>query len=83
MSYRLKDINAEDISAEELSVAFKEILEQQFSLPKEDLAKETARLFGCGRSGEKESTAMNRGIEIAIQRGFAKEDSGRIAVNDR
>jgi len=82
MSYRLNDLNAEDISAEELSVAVKEILEQQISLTKEDLAREMARLFGFKRAGEKVSTAMNRGIEMAIQRGFAKEDRGRIAVQD-
>jgi len=82
MSYRVNDINSQDISAEELSVAVKEILEQQISLTKEDLAKETAHLFGFGRSGEKVTAAMNRGIEMAIQRGFAKEERGRIAVND-
>ena len=83
MSYQPKDINDEDISSEELSVAVKEILEQQFSLTKEDLAREMARLFGCRRTGEKVTAAMNRGIEMAIQRGFAKQERGRIAVNDR
>ena len=82
MSYRVNDINAEDISAEELSLAVKEILEQQIRLTKEDLAREMARLFGCGGSGEKVTAAMNRGIEMAIQRGFAKEGRGRIAVQD-
>ena len=82
LSYRLNDINVKDISAEELSVAVKEIPKHQISLTKEDLAKETTRMFSYGRTRETVAAAMNRGIEMAIQHGFVKEERGRIAVND-
>ena len=82
LNYRISDKNADDISAEEISVAVKEILEQQISLSKGDLMKETARLFGFGRLGTIVEAAMLRGIEMAIKRGFAKKVKDRIAVNE-
>jgi len=74
--------NAADIAPEEVSVAVKEILEQQISLSKEDLVKETSQLFGFGRLGTIVEASMLRGIDTAIKRGFAKNDGDRIVISD-
>lgn len=81
LNYRPFMTNAADISPEEISVAVKEILEAQISLSLDDLIRETAKLFGYTRLGNIVEPSMRRGIEKAIQRGFAKEEGGRIIVN--
>ena len=80
MNYRIFALNAADIAPEEVSVAVKEILEQQISLSKEDLVKETSLLFGFGRLGTIVEASMLRGIDNAIIRGFARDDGGRIFI---
>jgi len=82
MNYRIFASNASDIAPEEVSVAVKEILEQQISLSKENLIKETSLLFGFGRLGTIVEASMIRGIDTAIKRGFAKDDGGRIVIKD-
>lgn len=80
MNYRVFMTNASDICPEEVSVAVKEILETQISLTQEDLVKETARLLGYSRMGSVVEASMLRGIELAITRGFAVEDNGRVGT---
>lgn len=80
MNYRVYMTTASDISPEEVSVAVKEVLESQISLLREDLIRETARLFGYARLGTIVESSMQRGIEKAIQRGFAKEENERIIL---
>ena len=82
MNYRIFASNAADIAPEEVSVAAKEILEQQISLSKEDLIKETSLLFGFGRLGTIVETSMLRGIDVAILRGFATASDDRICINE-
>lgn len=81
MNYRVFMTNASDICSEEVSVAVKEILETQISLTQEDLVKETARLLGYSRMGSVVEASMLRGIELAITRGFAVEENGRVKVD--
>ena len=81
MNYRVNNSIATDIAPEEVSVAVKEILEQQISLPKEEIIRETARLFNYTRLGNIVELSMKRGIDIAISRGFAKEENGKISIN--
>lgn len=78
MNYRVFMTNAADICPEEVSVAVKEVLEAQISLSREDLVKETARLFGFSRMGGIVEASMQRGIEMAILRGFAEEKNMRV-----
>jgi len=80
LNYRVFIANAADISPEEISVAVKEVLESQISLSVDDLVRETAKLFGFSRLGSVVEPAMRRGIVKAIQRGFAKEENGRVMV---
>ena len=82
MNYRVYNSTASDIAPEEVSVAVKEILEQQISLPKEELIRETARLFSFSRLGTIVETSMLRGIDTAILRGFAKEENGMVTINE-
>lgn len=80
MNYRVYMTTASDISPEEVSVAVKEVLESQFSLLREDLIRETAKLFGYSRLGTIVEASMQKGIDKTIQRGFAKEDRGRVSM---
>lgn len=78
LNYRVFISNAADISPEEISVAVKEVLEAQISLSVDDLVRETAKLFGFNRLGSVVEPAMRKGIKKAIQRGFAREENGRV-----
>jgi len=81
MNYRIFASNASDIAPEEVSVTVKEVLENQISLSREDLIKETARLLGFNRLGTIVEPSMQKGIDMAIKRGFAKAENGRIILN--
>lgn len=78
LNYRVYMTTASDISPEEVSVAVKEILEEQISLLQSDLVRETAKIFGFARIGNIVESSMQRGIQKAIDRGFAKAENGRI-----
>lgn len=80
MNYRAYMTTASDIAPEEVSVAVKEVLESQISLLREDLIRETAKLFGYSRLGTIVEASMQKGIDKTIQRGFAREESGRIIM---
>jgi len=57
-------------------------LSHQISLPKEDLVRETSKLFGFARSGANVENAMKKGIDKAIEKGFVVEKDGRIIINE-
>lgn len=80
MNYRVYLTKASDISPDEVSVAVKEVLEEQISLSRKDLIREVAHLFGYSRLGTIVESSMHRGIKKAIQRGFAKEENERIIL---
>ncbi len=70
--------NADDIPPIEIANAAKQILKEQISLSKEDLIRETVRLFSFSKVGSIVDTAMRQGIQSAIVNGYAKEQNGRI-----
>ncbi|MGY4385441.1 hypothetical protein ACVWYN_002481 [Pedobacter sp. UYP24] len=72
----------EDLSTEEIANGVHEILRNQISLPKHDLIKETAKLFGYSKLGPIVESCINHGIELAIGRGYAKLDDDRIRYLD-
>ncbi len=82
MNYRPSFMSADDICPEEVSVAVKEVLETQIGLSKEDLVRETAKLLGFARMGTLVEASMRRGIDMAILRGFAREEDERIVLHD-
>lgn len=70
---------ADDLPPEEIANAVKKILKEQISLSKEDLIREAAKLFGFLKVGSNVDIAMRYGIQLAIDKGYAKELNGRIA----
>lgn len=70
--------SAEDLPPEEISNGVLEVLANQISLPRIDLIRETAKLFGYARAGTNVEMAMSAGIDKAIQRGYAKADGDKI-----
>jgi len=71
--------DADDLPPEEISNAIKKTLREQISLSKEDLIRETARLFGFLKVGSNVDIAMRKGIQLAVDNGYAKVQNGRIA----
>lgn len=84
--YRVATINgqkrdAEDIPSDEIANRVKEILNNQISLPKEDLIREASKLFGFARAGTQAELAMKKGIELALNEGVFLKKDGRILIN--
>jgi hypothetical protein len=55
-------------------------LNNQISLPKEDLIREASKLFGFARTGNQVELAMKKGIEKAFHKNFVQERDGRIVI---
>jgi len=73
--------NADDIPPEEIANAVRQVLKEQISLSKEDLIRETAKLFGFSKVGNNVEIAMREGVKLAAEKGYGKEDKGRIIFN--
>jgi len=72
--------NVEDIAKEEIVNGIKEVLATQISLPKEDLIREVARLFGYNRIGTNVEEAMKLGINCALKNKAIINQNGRFVV---
>ncbi len=86
-AYRVSTVNgqkrdAEDIPVEEIANGIREILRHQLSLPKEELIREGAKLFGFARSGSNVEMAMKRGIEKALLNGTIIEKDQRVIFKE-
>jgi len=73
----------DDLPPEEIANGVKEILKQQLSLPKSELIKETARLFGYARMGSKVESAILLGIDNAVKRQIIVANGDRIVYNGK
>lgn len=85
--YRVSDMDSHrrdalDISPEEVSNAVHEVLENNISLSKTDLIRESAKLFGYTRIGGNVELSMVDGIMKAAERGFAIIDDERILIKE-
>jgi len=69
---------ATDIPPEEIANAAQHLLGQHISLPLDDLVRETARLFGYQRTGQRVEPAMRRGIALLLTRQMAREEGGMV-----
>jgi len=58
--------DAEDLPAQEVANGVKAVLHNQISLNKDDLVRETAKLFGYSRAGTNVDQSMQSGIRIAL-----------------
>lgn len=74
--------DAIDLPPEEVANGVKEILINQISLPKDELVRETARLFGFARLGGNVEMSILRGIDSAIHKGYAIENNERIVIKE-
>ena len=74
--------DAEDLPPEEVANAVREVLQKQISLTRQDVIKETAKVFGFTRIGGNVERAIKKGIEVAITRGYVVEDKDRIIHRD-
>jgi len=72
--------DADDLPSHEIANAIKAILQNQISLTKDDLVKETARLFGYARIGTNVEIAMQLGIRLALTKDIAKMEGNRIVL---
>ncbi|MBD3920951.1 DUF3320 domain-containing protein [Paenibacillus sp. PR3] len=71
--------SAEDLPPDEVANALKELLFNQGSLPVEDITRETVKLLGYSRSGSALERAVQAGLQVAISRGNAEIENGRIS----
>jgi hypothetical protein len=69
---------ATDIPPEEIANAAQHLLGQHISLPLDDLVRETARLFGYQRTGQRVEPAIRRGITLLLTRQMAREEGGMV-----
>ncbi len=74
--------DAEDISPDEIAVAIRDLLKRQLSMPRIELIRDCARLFGFARLGTKVEEAMQAGVEAALRRGLVKESKDRIMLGE-
>ena len=65
----------EDVASVEIINALMEVLDEQISLPKEDLIRETAKKFGYTRLGTIIDSSVSFSIEVAMSKNL-------IAVNE-
>ena len=77
--YRVEDADGnkrsmDDIASQEIINAIKEVLDEQISLSKEDLIRETAKKFGYTRLGSVIETAVTYAINSAMTKGIVVVD---------
>jgi len=73
--------DADDLPSHEIANGIKAVLQNQISLTKDDLVRETAKLFGYARLGTNVDIAMQLGIRVALAKGIAKTEGQRIVLN--
>jgi hypothetical protein len=73
--------NVEDIPKEEIVNGILKVLMMQFSLPKNDLIKEVAIVFGYARIGDNVEEMMKLGIDHAIKKQLIIKQNDRFVNN--
>lgn len=69
----------DEIPPQEIANAVNEIIKSQISMTREDLVRVTAAVFGYNRIGGAIESAAQKGIAYAIEKGFVKEENGRVS----
>ena len=69
----------DEIPPQEIANAVKEIIKEQISMTREDLVRVTAAVFGYNRIGGAIESAAEKGIAYAIEKGFVKDENGRVS----
>ena len=73
---------ADDLPLQEVANAAHDVLRKSIRMPAEDLARETARLFGFQRMGTKVSKRMHAGISRLIEDGRAAHKGEQVVLVD-
>lgn len=74
--------SADELPPEEIANAALHVLENQISMPTDNLVSETARIFGFARTGQTVASNIRMGIEVLLKRGDAIEQNG-VVVHSR
>ncbi len=72
--------DAEEIPPQEVAACAAEVLAAQIALPREDLARETARRLGFARMGKRVEEAMAAGLALLIDRGRARVEGDNLVA---
>ncbi len=72
--------SAEELPVREVANGARAIIEQNVSLPVEDLARETARLFGLARMGKRVEQRMTEGIRLLASQDGCRIEDGQATV---
>lgn len=73
--------DADELPPQEVANAAMHVLEQNVSLPVNDLVRETARLFRFQRTGQNVDKFFRIGINMLLKDGKARDDNGMIIYN--
>lgn len=68
----------DEIPSQEIANAVREIIKSQISMTRADLVRVTAATFGYNRIGGAIESAAEKGIIYAMEKGFVREENGRI-----
>lgn len=71
--------SGEDLPPEEVANAVHEILFTHGSLSADDLVREAVKLLGYARTGAALDRVLRKGIQVALDRGVASEEEGRVS----
>lgn len=71
---------AADLPPEEVANGIRQILTDSVSLPVAGLIKAASQLFGFSRSGANIDVAMQRGIQEAVRRNYARIENDRVVI---
>jgi len=74
---------ANDLAIEEILNCIRDVLTNQISLPKEDLLREVAKIFGYARLGENVEHAMKMGIDYAFTKELIVNKNERIVLSEK
>ncbi len=78
--YRIGEREACHLPAAEVANALVAVLDAQFSMPKDDLLRETARLFDLQRMTAPVVAAMEDGLRDALNRKLIQDDPARNVI---
>ena len=69
----------DEICTEEIASAVMDVVKSQISLTREDIARETGRLFGFTRVSETITRCVDAAVDLCVEKGALKDTGGRIS----
>lgn len=79
--YRLNsNRDATELPPEETANAIKQILQEQISMPREDLARAASLRLGFSKMGNNVKAAMDLGIDEALKRSLIKQENDKMSI---